>query len=398
MSERRKSSCGTDEAVSVCSPDGTLVSLSFWDVWMSLVAADEFDGDLEALVGHFQPLVSTGSFAGLDAERKLAHVRDLQQRLAGAELGVGDVLLAIDEKLTKRQARERARKKVLCQGDLWHERSAPMQRPPSVVYRRHAMRGYWDRFPESPAEHAVQLEQLYQGRKKGKSRKSLNILKLDSFSEESQAHVESGRFCTGQARLRAFLSVVLEQAANDSCGSIGQAYERAIQLYLAIPLEKTGIDNAVFFEDLCELLVWEDLAYTHDQLNNYFSTISEAQAAICIDHLRKQQRALQSDHLKYQSERALTWLGKLCGQRERFEDFVPLAEEMGTREWERITDLAACAVRAGYIPLAASVFEAALTPGYHHEYLRGKYEQLIAEHGSATRLRLVKPEAARASD
>jgi len=56
---------------------------------------------------------------------------------------------------------------------------------------------------------------------------------------------------------------------------------------------------------------------------------------------------------------------------ERFEE---LAQEMGTRAWQRIIVLADRAVKKRKRTLAAAVFEAALGPGMHERFLREKYE------------------------
>ncbi|MGB0384801.1 MAG: hypothetical protein ACPGWR_08270 [Ardenticatenaceae bacterium] len=80
--------------------------------------------------------------------------------------------------------------------------------------------------------------------------------------------------------------------------------------------------------------------------------------------------------ITYHAEKALTMLGLLCTQHQQFDKFVALAKEMGTRHWERITTMSEMAEKNQRPELALAVYEAALQPGYHEEYLREKYNAL----------------------
>jgi hypothetical protein len=99
----------------------------------------------------------------------------------------------------------------------------------------------------------------------------------------------------------------------------------------------------------------------------------------CIAYLRQQIGELRADDLTYQSEGALTLLGQVIAEQERFGQFEGLAREMGSRAWERIVRLADRAVKKRKRTLACQVFEAALTSGPHLDFLRKKSEQL--QHG-----------------
>lgn len=59
-----------------------------------------------------------------------------------------------------------------------------------------------------------------------------------------------------------------------------------------------------------------------------------------------------------------------------FEHFVPMAREMGTRHWERITTMAEMAEANDRHNLALAVYEACLGPGMHEQFLRKKYREL----------------------
>lgn len=121
-----------------------------------------------------------------------------------------------------------------------------------------------------------------------------------------------------------------------------------------------------------------DYGLTDDRIEGYFKGLTPSQADLCVGHLRRQIDELRADDLKYQSEEALTLLGQVVAEQERFDLFEGLAREMGAREWKRVIRLADRAVKKRKRPLACKVFEAALTKGSHLDFLTKKYEQLKA--------------------
>jgi len=85
---------------------------------------------------------------------------------------------------------------------------------------------------------------------------------------------------------------------------------------------------------------------------------------------------LQADDLDYRGEEALTLLGQVVAEQGRYEYFSDLASEMGTRGWRRIIRLADRAMKRRKRNLAMEVFEVALTPGRHLDFVTKEYEQL----------------------
>ena len=160
------------------------------------------------------------------------------------------------------------------------------------------------------------------------------------------------------------------------------SFDDGFAAYLKIPLDEAGIDEEVFFPDLLDFLIWEDYGLTDDRIEGYFKGLTPAQGDLCIDHLRRQIDELKEDDLEYQSEEALTLLGRVVAEQERFDMFEDLAREMGSREWQRVIRLADRAVKKRKRPLACKVFEAALTKGSHLDFLTRKYEQLKRGHWS----------------
>jgi hypothetical protein len=59
--------------------------------------------------------------------------------------------------------------------------------------------------------------------------------------------------------------------------------------------------------------------------------LNEHQANICVENFRHEIAALREDDLDYQSEEALTFLGQVVAEQERFDEFEDLARQMGSR-------------------------------------------------------------------
>jgi hypothetical protein len=166
------------------------------------------------------------------------------------------------------------------------------------------------------------------------------------------------------------------EVADDSFGCLGDSFRNGFAKYLAIPLDATGIDARVFFHDLLTLLIWEDYGLTYEQTEGYFAGLTPEEGDVCIEYVQQQRQELQEDDLDYQAEEALTLLGQVVAEQQRFDRFEELARHMGTRQWKRILVLADRAVKQRKRQLAVAVFEAALSPGMHEGFLRQKYEQL----------------------
>jgi hypothetical protein len=237
----------------------------------------------------------------------------------------------------------------------------------------------WPCFPVSPVSYAGQLASQFTTRRWFSENQSFGLArKLDTFLEEVAKVIQQDQYAQGQAMLRAFLTVVIElmEVADDSFGCLGDSFRHGFAHYLARPRAETGIDTTVFFYDLLTLLIWEDYGLTYEQTDGYFAGLTPEEGALCIDYVQQQIQELQDDDLDYQAEEALTLLGQIVAEQHRFDQFEELARHMGTRHWKRIVVLADRAVKQRKRPLAVAVFEAALSPGAHEEFLRKKYEQL----------------------
>ena len=374
---------GTDHALTLSSAHGTSLDLSYWDLWFSIVAVLMHNGDLDRLARRIKDEKSMIRYNRNSIERKRCHIRDLKRRLVEASVIPGDVVLAaVDLAKTEKQ---RALKKVMESIDREQEFSEPMRNTPRKRRFEHALRGYWDRFPVSPEPYAEKVWGHFRSKKFYSKNASFRISRiLDGYVEQAKKLLEGGKAAQAQALLRGWMTVIIEliQKADDSFGSIGMSFDEGFTAYIKIPLEQTRIDDAVYFSDLLDFLIWEDYGLTDRGIEGYFRRLTEGQADLCIEHLRLEITALLDDDLEYESEEALTLLGQLVAEQERFDDFEDLARQMGSRAWRRIVRLADIAMKRQKQSLALKVFEAAMTKGDHLDFLTKKYEKLKQGHWS----------------
>jgi hypothetical protein len=370
----------TDLALSIATSAGDSLSLSYWDVWYALLATDRFEGDLNRLAIELRE--SRGGLLGSDAaKRKLSHLRDLQQRLAKADIGVSDILAAMPPDLTKAE-RRRAYGRILKHNQRSYELSEPMRVLPRERLYEIALRGMWGAFPVSPAPYDEELRAAFNWRRCYEEDDSWGLAKkLDAETATAAKLATAGKLAEALAVLRSAMTVALElvQIADDSFGCIGMSFQGAFEDYLAFPRSKTGISPEVFLTDLLELLIFEDMGFTYGHTDGYFAGLPQDEADFCLDYLRGRISALLSWDLDHQAERALTIIGQIAAEQKRLNAFEALAGEMGSREWQRIIRLADAAVKARKRDLAKGVFRAALRPedGGHRDFLAKKHAQLL---------------------
>jgi hypothetical protein len=269
--------------------------------------------------------------------------------------------------------------------DREREWSEPMRNTPRTRRYPLALRGYWDRFPVSPHPYYEQIGSHYQSRGFYSEGMSFRIARtLDRYAEKAGRLLDADKAAQAQALLRGWMTVIIElmERADDSCGSIATSFKDGFIAYLKIPLEQTGIDERVFFTDLLDFLIWEDYGLTDSGIEGYFRGLNNRQADLCIEHLRHEVAALRYDDLEYESGEALTLLGQVIAEQDRFDEFEEVARQMGSRAWRRIVRLVDRAMKKRKKPLAMKVLEAAMTKGDHLEFLTKKYEKLKRGHWS----------------
>lgn len=352
-----------------------LFRVTYWDLWFVMLQLAQFGGDWDKMIAYFRNQVETNLWKRDHAEGLLNHLRNLRQSLDRTGLTSQDILQDADPLFLKKQ-KPRAKRRILDLEFQEQEFSLWMIETPRKFCEARAMRGYWTWFPVSPLTFAADLAPIFQTGRYYLEKETFKLgHKLSDFLKKYQTRLD----LPGQLALyRAFLTVVLENmgGVNDSYGVIGQLYEDVFKIYFQLDRSLIDLPLRTFFQDLLELLIWENYGFTYRNQPDFFTGLSEQEVPIVAAVLRQEWQELGDLDLLYQSEKALTLLGMLYAQKEMFEQFIPIAQVMGTREWQRITRLAEAAEKCQQYDLALAVYENCFGPGFHEAYLHEQYEKL----------------------
>lgn len=351
------------------------LKITYWDLWMAAVLVHEFDGDWDKLCDHFRAQKGGHSFRRSKAEALMNHLHLLRQTLDRVGVTAEDLLSETDPDLLKKQ-RRKAKRKVLEMEYQGHEKSPWMIHTPREQRQARAMRGYWKHFPVSPQEYSGALESLYKASGWYSEDQSFGLeRKLSAFLEKREDRASLHELF---ALYRAFVAVVVEKMdqVDDSYGVIGELYQQVFEGY--VQLDRTGLDMPldIFLQDLIELMIWEDYAFTDTGQPIFFAGLATHEVPLVESILQEQWDELRDLELEYQAEETLTMLGMLYREQLMLDQFVPTAKAMGTHAWQRITTMAEMAEEHGKHDLAVAIYEACLGPGLQEKYLREKYQEL----------------------
>lgn len=337
-SVRSGASQGNDLFREIALANGKTFTVTYWDVWLIIVLAHDFAGDWTALIDHWRGELKTGWQRRDELEGWLSHLLHLRQTLTDAGLTLDDLLAVIPPATIKLQ-KPKARRKILKDSIADRDKSDWMIHTPRRELQARSLRGYWSRFPVSPAIFAEPLARLYKSSGFYSEDQSFGLeRKLSAFIERHEARASDAEQL---ALYCAALSVIIEEMdmVDDSYGMIGQLYESVFEYYIRLNRSTLDMPLSDFFQDLMELVIWEDYGFTHTALPGFFARLAKSEVPIVDSILQTSWAALRDLELTYQAERALTLLGMLCTQQRLFDRFIDLAKVMGTREWERITTM-----------------------------------------------------------
>lgn len=351
------------------------VTFSQWDRWFLTVVASDRGGSWLSLEAELEGRRRGHGFEREDAEAKLSHLADLRKRLQ--RVGVSPAELLGDD-VRDRGLLRKARTKVLGQHADERFKTKAMRETPRRVLGERACRGNWTGFRVSPSGFERELLDVVKQRGRYGLNATFGLRRRLQRTLRQLDRENGGDPAERLALHRAFLSAVLQaiDRANDSCGVLGELFQEELGVYVALPWRDAGLTAETYYRDFLEFAVWEDYGLTWRRLRGFFESIDERDQALVEGILRSIRQELIEAGLEYQAERALTLLGELHVARRNYGAFVPLAREMGSREWERITEMAGAARAAGRRELAFQVFTAANQPGPHRDYLGERCREL----------------------
>jgi hypothetical protein len=342
-----------------------------WDLWLSVVCVADHDGDWESL----GTAIERGHLPGSsDAEGLRSHVDDLIARLVAAGL---DARQLVGDFLDKPALRQKARSKVIRQGLMMRDLTDPMVNTPRRRLRERALRGGWHGFPISPETTYERFIEIVDERPHYGERAAMALARRLEAALVRGGHRELP--AEQLARYRAFLSAGYEahQRANDSCGDMGRVLKDAWRAYAGLPWRASGIEPSRYYQDLCEMLVWDDFSSLFEIEEVPFGSVATTETEEVDVILRGLWSELAGARLRFHSDRALqarAWLR--MGARD-FDGFAEVAGNLGSEYWIPIDRMARKAVEDGRPDVAKAVFDAADRPGPHRDHLRRRRLELL---------------------
>ena len=346
---------------------------SHFDWWFALVAVAACEGHLDALRERLEQQHRESLNGRADVEAKLSHLGDLVQRLSAAGLDAASLAATVP---ADKATAAKARRKVLTQALEGRAMTEAMRRTPAVLLHERARYGSWEAFPCNPRPW---FDKLRGARPVAFASKGQTFDRARRYEERLKG-LDSPRR-TGAERLalyRAFHTFGLEVAdsSDDSYGRIGELRVEAFRTYLSLDPTEAGMPSEAYWQDLCELLVAEPYALTHQhEALPFLDAAPEAADMIeaILKRLAQEWRAAYQDFYGDEAEALIAWLVLATGRRDRY---LPTAHLLGSGQWKPIVSLAQAALDDKDRELAVQVFRVADQPGRHREFLRTRCREL----------------------
>lgn len=348
-----------------------------WDRWYIVVLLADCDGSWGTLEAPFWKRLDEqrSGFEREDAESKLHHGAHLRGRLE--RTGVSPEALLGDDG-DDRALLRKARGKLYERWAMDADPTPAMRDTPRRRYAERALRGHWTDFPLSPACFEDVFREHVTAKRHFPTPTTVALVRrLQRASDRLLAEHEGDPDASLAVR-RAFLTALVEalRRADDSYGEIGRLLESRLADYSAAGPAGAAIPFYEYHRDLLHFCIWEDFGCQGDALERAFARIEDDEVVWIEEILAHHRAELVLGRLDYHVEKLLTVRGELHMARGNLDRFVELAQEMGSREWERITTMAEAALEAGDRALAIRVFEAANQPGFHDDFLRTRCREL----------------------
>ena len=350
---------------------------SHWDLWFCVVAVADYDAALHQLEERLLGEMRDHTRRRDDAESKLSHLADLRVRLENAGLVPGN--LVTPEVLAARSLLAKARKKLAEQYLDGRAMSHAMIETPRVRLVRRSRTGHWNAFPVNPDRYYRSFRRNVEVKHhitEGGSFSAVRRIadRLESLDKEGLPPAER------LALYRAFHTAALELAdrADDSFGNIGEIRREAWHNYLAIDWQAAGMTAQHYWEDLCDLVVFEDYALGFNEETLPWSRLPAGQDELVESVLQALENECRTYQLDYPADQALEQLAWLAVANRRLTRYLELASRLGTDHWREVEVLAESALQVANRPdLAVEVFRAAdHRPGMYQELLRERCASL----------------------
>ena len=221
------------------------VKFTVWDSWFLRLVFGRHGGAWQPVRDAFRAKLVGGDSARDDAEAKLSHLADLERRWQ--RLSAADRERLTAECRDPRLVRH-ASAKVIDRTVGWSDMTQPMRDTPRRLLRERALRGYWSRFPVSPACYEPRFDAIIRSRDFFGERASFGLARrLRAALEREVSRATQGADST--AVRRAFLTSFMfaMERADDSCGILGDLAWDEFPKYFTVPWEEAGLSPELFY-------------------------------------------------------------------------------------------------------------------------------------------------------
>lgn len=265
---------------------------SWWDLWCCVIAIKDHGGDLSSLADEIAAQIRASRSGAVLYSRdsdyaRHSHVVDLDQRLRSARLHPAD--LANPTILTDRKITSRARAKFKANiPSGTYARSPAMRDLPADRLRQRALSGHWTAFPSDPMVFYDKFRPTVD--RKGwvterQTSRAVDVLlrRLDDLDGPRRSLAER------LALYRGFYTAATEFAdiADDSSGYLGDLRTETWLEYLKIDWRSAGMAPERYWQDLCELWVWEDYGMDYQHEKAWFAAARKNDINL-IEHILEQ--------------------------------------------------------------------------------------------------------------
>jgi hypothetical protein len=248
---------------------------------------------------------------------------------------------------------------------------------PRRVLSRRARYGHWARFPSNPVRFFERFRPRIE--RKGFVSKGQTFAITERLQRRLRDLDGPRRTLPDRLALyRAFHAAGLELAdiADESYGAIGELRTDAWHTYLGIDWRATGIDPADYWQDLCELLVWEPYAVDHGAETAWFGVARADEVDLTGAALLALEREHNAAVLDHAADTALERLADLDLATLTRDRYPRATGRLGSRAWRPVEQMARSLLDAGDRDAAVELFRAADQPGMHQAHLRRRCQEL----------------------
>jgi len=365
----------------------------YWDVWVVIaLESDLCNGDWEKLIAYIRQHKIESYKYRTPYEQVRSQILFFKNRLKDNNLKSSDIHRKLRELYPEKEFIERQIKyvqsKLLSLYFKEKDKTKSMIFTPRALKSKAALRGnfqtYWDGneidgFEDHPLEYTSVFEKKFKS--SGFYNKHQSWTLEGKLEKTLEKLTKKANVFNLFAIYRAFLTVVIEKTnrIDDSFGVIGALVQKIFKAYVSLDKSQLVMPVADFYGDLLNLMIWEDYGYFDDCYPDVFENLTAIEITTIEEVLLMEKEELEKEEIDYQKNNVLKFLGLLYSQHLMFDKFTDLAEELGTKNWSPIENLAETAEKHQKIQLAEQVYEAALMDktGFHYNYLKKKYEELL---------------------